>query len=217
MLWNFIFKRKGKETQEDPEAPVTPQEQLLARELKEKKETELTDKEKAKRKAKELKEEHKENKKQQKKEKREELKNRISFLLILSIFFIMVYMTPITFANILGHEVVLYGTVVKSSENGRFFITYDFENNLDNIYPDTKPGDKIPLNKMLWETDISTKIEVIDIYEDRFYTELPHIIKLGDSAYNDYLDARQPTRVKLTLKVTGWRQVIKTLERGEGG
>lgn len=213
LLWNLIFKKKEKE-----ETSVTAQEQLLADELKKKKEEEKakepepTAKEKEKKAKEEKKEKEKEEKRQKKEEKRKEMKTRLIMLGAVLLTFTLIYLVPISFANLFGKEVVLYARITEDQENSRLFLTYEFEGDLNNIYSDTKSGDKIPLNKMLWGTDVASKIEVVDIQEDGFTTELPHILQLGSSAYNDYFDNRRPGRAKLTLKVTAWKQVITKLE-----
>lgn len=163
----------------------------------------------------------KEGRKQKKQRKKEEKKRRMAalgpILAVVILVMLSINVIPSTFTSMLGDTIVVTATMSKSKiTSGNYSIAYDFEQDLDNLYEDTKPGDLIKLSDLLWDQDIKTNTKVrvtyIDEKTNSFITSLPRELRNFELVYSKYKKLYAPKRVKLTMKVSNFYQKITDVE-----
>lgn len=161
------------------------------------------------------KEQKKKNKKQKKKEMKLKKEMMAPLFSITVIVILSINVIPSLLTTAIGNTITLDATITPSKLNsGSYEIIYDFEQDLNNLYDETKPGDKIRISDLLWEQTCDTKIRIVYINKEEgfFVTSLPREIENFGLVYSKYIKLKKPKRVKLTMKVTGFYQKVTDIE-----
>lgn len=161
-------------------------------------------------------------KRQEKKKKKKELKeakakrgirNSIFFTITVLVLLFIYLFQALTLA--FGSKVRISAHLQYNEFNNNYDIVYDFEKDINNIFYDTREGDKLPLNKMVLNTT-NRKVKVLKIDRESgiFVTSLPHTIPLLYYPKIDFDENYRRTngRVILTLRIGFGQSKIVDLE-----
>lgn len=135
-------------------------------------------------------------------------------ILFITVFVIFIFSFGLLLNMTFGNEVRLSAHLTYSPSLKSYEIQYDFETDLNNIYYNTKVGDKLRLNEMVLNTsNDSFKITEINKDGGYFVTSLPRTYSTTFYSLEKYEANLKSThgRVILTLKIGfGKTQIIKS-------